>query len=234
MSREYVEPTIEKVDSPVNDTVEKHPAYAQICASRVSGGAFLYGSDFAHQHYVTISIHASELHRGLSNDRPFARKEYIEVALSEAQWAAFVSSMNVGMGVQCTLNHLAGEMIPQIPSVKNRQAQFKADGSEDLASAVAELKALRKGIEQCSLSQKAKKDLLWNIEKIERGMGSSVEFVAKQFGEHIETVTEHAKIEINAYIQSTILRAGLTALQAPSPISLPGDSDAATTNGNDQ
>lgn len=50
-----------------------HPAFAQIGASRVSGSVNLYGSEFNHQHFITISIHRSELNRSLSRDWPFAR-----------------------------------------------------------------------------------------------------------------------------------------------------------------
>jgi hypothetical protein len=58
---------------------------------------------------------------------------------------------------------------------------------------------------------------------MERGVGSSLKFVADQFARHVETVTEHAKIEINAYAEQTLRRTGLAALQsgASSPISLP-------------
>ncbi|KKL96942.1 hypothetical protein LCGC14_1839510, partial [marine sediment metagenome] len=99
---ESQEPTIEVTkDDPINDTVERHPAYAQIGAMRVSGshGAYLYGSDFRHQHYIMIQIHDSVLHRSLSGDRAHSGKRLIEVALSEAQWATFVSSLNQGSGV---------------------------------------------------------------------------------------------------------------------------------------
>jgi len=99
------EPTIEVKKGPGNadEAVEQHPAYAQIGANRVSGGAYLYGSDFKHQHYITIQIHDSELHRQLSGDRAHSKRRLIEIAMSEAQWATFVSSLNQGGGVQCTL-----------------------------------------------------------------------------------------------------------------------------------
>jgi len=44
---------------------ERHPAYAQISAARVSGTAYLYGSDFVHHHYVTLKIARSERVRDL-------------------------------------------------------------------------------------------------------------------------------------------------------------------------
>lgn len=221
MGWEYEEPTIKKENGPVSESVETHPAYAQIAASRVSGAANLYGSDFNHQHYVTISIHRSELHRGLSRDWPHPREEYIEVALSEAQWAAFVSTMNAGSGIQCTLNHLHGKGIPQIPAAPKRHHQFKTEVDARLERALGKLKELREGIKASKLSGKAQEELLNKLSFAESDLSSNIAFVAAQFGEHIEEVTEHAKIEVNAYVQNTIQRAGLTALGVTSPIAFP-------------
>src|SRR3546814_2680674 len=53
-------------------TTTTHPAFAQISASRVTGLANLYGSDFAHQSYVRIRVNPSEMHRSLANDWPHA------------------------------------------------------------------------------------------------------------------------------------------------------------------
>src|SRR5687767_12050919 len=104
MPREYEKPTTTKrVGRTDRGTTESHPAYGQISASRVSGSINLYGSDFRHNHYVIVSIHRSVLDRDLSHDWPFPRQEIIEVALSESQWAHFVSSLNAGSGAQCTI-----------------------------------------------------------------------------------------------------------------------------------
>lgn len=224
MTVEYEDPKVEKADSPIHDTIETHPAYAQIGASRVSGQSYLYGSDFAHQHYMTISIHRSELHRGLSNDWASAREEYLQVALSEAQWAAFVSSPNCGQGVQCTLQRMAHAGVPQIPAAKDRQEQFDTEMRVNVKEAREHIAKVRKMIEDSKLSEKAKQQILSELGMADRDISSSVGFIAEQFGEHMEKVTEHAKTEVNAYIQGTIMRAGLTALQAPAPFTLPDKS----------
>jgi hypothetical protein len=144
MMNNFEHPTIERRENdPLSDSVERHPAYAQIGASRVSGRAFLYGSDFDHHAYMTISIYKSELHRGLSCDRAFSRGEIIEVALSEAQWATFVSTLNVGSGVQCTIQHLNRERVPQLPEAPKRKTQFQEELNERLVTAERELKELR-------------------------------------------------------------------------------------------
>jgi hypothetical protein len=47
------EPVVTKGDR--DETVTTHPAYAQIGVSRVTGQASLYGSDFKHHNFMTIS-----------------------------------------------------------------------------------------------------------------------------------------------------------------------------------
>lgn len=84
------------------DYREYHPAYAMIGAARVTtmtagGGARLFGSDFRHQAYVTVTIRTASLSRTAQAEYIHGETELIEVALSEAQWATFVSSMNVGL-----------------------------------------------------------------------------------------------------------------------------------------
>ena len=108
-------------------TVTTHPAFAQIAASRVSGHTALYDSDFRHNAYMTIKIRTSELHRNLHHDWHFDREEIIEVALSEVQWATFVSAPNMGSGVPCTLQRLNGKQIPQLPDPESRADQFNAE-----------------------------------------------------------------------------------------------------------
>lgn len=188
-----------------------HPAFAQIGASRVSGSANLYGSEFNHQHYMIISISRSELNRSLSRDLPFAREELIEVALSEAQWATFVSTPNHGSGVQCTLTRHQGKMIPGIPRQKPNSERFAEELKQSIAEIRNDLKNLADGLDGPLAKSKVselKKQLEWISEKI---IGNT-KFVADQFDEHMEMTTEKAKIEVNAYVTNAIQRAGLDAI----------------------
>lgn len=98
-----MKPLREQIGTILEDTRESHPAYGMILAARVQGGARLAGSDFKHQSYIAIEVRHAHLSRSLSNDRWHGDKHIIRLSLSEAQWATFVSSMNVGFGVPCTL-----------------------------------------------------------------------------------------------------------------------------------
>lgn len=199
-------------DSALGGTVHKHPAFAQIGASRVSGGASLYGSDFQHQNFVRIHISGSEMRRSLSNDWPFSRRTYIEVDLSEAQWASFVSSMNVGQGILCTLRYQGGEQIPELPPAASRRDQFKDEAKATCKEAMKRIDELCAEISELKISQKAKDELVKRARRVSSTMTSSLPFVLDQFAEHMETTVEKAKIEINAYAVNTVMRAGIASL----------------------
>lgn len=211
-----------------------HPAFGQITAGRVSGGGVsLYGSDFAHNNFVTISIHGSVLDRQLSRDWHFPRDEVVEVYLSEAQWATFVSSMNVGGGVPCTLARVQGETMPAIP-FRSQHEDFKAELNGTVEGMTARIDAtiqqMRDGI-GASLSNKKRDELLAELVRLRQDVSSSLPYVAQSFGEHMEQTVEKAKIEVNAYVHSAVTRAGLTALSeggaAPLQLSAPSDTQEA-------
>lgn len=205
---------------------ETHPAYAQIGASRVSGETYLYGSDFKHRHYVTIRISESSMQRSLSRDWYHAGNEYIEVELSEAQWAAFVSSMNMGDGVPCTLRRRDGILVPEVSPPPDRKAQFSAEMRECLATVQAETATLRRKIEAGVIPRKMKEDLLDTLIQVENHLTPNVTFVADSFGKHVEQVTERAKTEVSAHIQSVLVRAGIEALRdGKHPVELPGSDE---------
>lgn len=214
---ETQEPVITKSD---RGTVEKHPAYAMIGASRVSGHARLFGSEFNHQHYVTVSIYAAELHRDLSRDWPLARGKYIEVAMSEAQWASFVCSMNVGHGVQCTLQDKDGNQTPQITGQVKTKTRFKEELSEKLEDVTKSLAKLESQIGELKLSEKAKKELMSTLHMAKMNLAPNLSFVADQFSEHMENTLESAKIEVGAFVQAAITRTGLEALRGKEPIQI--------------
>lgn len=211
-------PVLTRLDRPGADTVETHPAYGTIGASRVSStpGAVLFGSDFRHQHYMVISIRKASLNRSLSNDYVSGGEELIEVALSEAQWATFVSTPNVGWGTACTLKHIDRRPVPGIIPNQNRIDQSRGERDERVKEGYKALDDLLATVEASNLSGKAKQDLRHRVEVAKGAMGPGVEWVAQQFDEHMEKTVERAKTEVNAYATAAIMRAGLQALGAPS------------------
>lgn len=216
MPRLIEEPVVTAPNDILHDTITTHPAYAQIVASRITGGSMLYGSDFQHQNYITISVRPSELVRHLSNDRYYANAlPLIEVKLSEAQWATFVSSMNIGFGVPCTLSHYGEKEIPGLPFPKSKKKTFTDEVESKAQKALDRMDILAEEIEQLKLSSKIKQQLLSKLEDIRTPLTSSIPFILGQFAEHMEESVEKAKIEINAYGTQMLMQTGLSALQGP-------------------
>jgi hypothetical protein len=201
-------------------TRTKHPAYALIGAGRVScggagGGISLYGSDFKHNDYVRITIRRSQLGRGLSHDYFYGSGEQlIEVALSYSQWAEFVSSMNMGEGIACTLQHVAGQQVPQLPPPPKRDEQFITEQQKDMDALIALVADAEKQVAELNISQKAKTVMLNLAFKIKQELKDNLPFVMKSFGKHLEDTVEKAKTEVNAYVENKIHRAGLAAMGA--------------------
>jgi len=203
-------------------TVSTHPAFGQISASRVNGRTNLFGSDFTHDGFITITIKTSELNRDLSRDWHHEREQLIQLSLSEAQWATFVSSLNNGSGVPCTLEWIAGKgRLPSLPNPESRADQFGKEFQKDFDQALEALDDLETALLASGLSKKKIDDLVGRARKAKAKINSSAPFVVDQFGAHMETQTERAKVEIHGYLQNLIQRAGVAALAGPSdPVTL--------------
>lgn len=208
------EPTVTAGDR--EETIETHPAYGHIAAARVSGHARLYGSDFRHQHYMVITIRRSQLRRSLSRDWHHEREELIEVALSESQWATFVSSLNGG-GSPCTLTRVAGAQVSPIAgAVTDRGTQFTGELRERLSGALDALKDLRARV----AAGKGGKESVRLVERAEQQIVANLEFVVDQFGAHVEKMTEKAKAEVLAFMDAEVSRAGIEAIKGRQPLRL--------------
>lgn len=197
-----------------------HPAFAQISACRVSGNTALYDSDFRHNHYMTITIKRSEMRRNLNRDWHFGREELIEVALSESQWATFVSSLNMGDGVPCTLQRLDREMIPGLPDPESRTEQFKDEMQKDLEKVIGKVKGTIARIDEMGLPKGKAATLKQTFESVLQDLQSNMPFVAKQFDKHMEGTVEAAKQEVHGYMTGVLQRAGLEAISANMPLQI--------------
>jgi hypothetical protein len=194
-----------------------HPCFGMIGASRVNGGTFLYGSDFQHNAFVRITIRNSTLRRSLSTDRPHGDNELIEVDLSEAQWAEFVSAMNIGFGTQCTIRHVQHEFRPGLPKPERRIDQFRREAADDMRESLEALGDLEATINELKLSEKQKTMLRDKVRTSRNALTSGLPFVAKLFSEHMETTVSKAKLEINAYGSNMVMKAGIKAIAECQP-----------------
>lgn len=202
------EPTESEETGPSGGTRIEHPSFATISAGRVSGSTNLFGSEFRHHNYISIKINKACMFRSLSRDWPFAREEIIEVNMSEAQWATFISSLNTS-GTRCTLRHVNCKPVPRLPEPKQKSKVYDKEANETVMRALTEMKDLKEAINQLSISNTKKHEIFQKINSASSAITSSAQFILEQFKEYTEDTVEAAKIEVEAYISQSLRRAGL-------------------------
>lgn len=201
MKRETQDPT------PAEHGGEEHPAWGLIGASRVSSsppGAVLFDSDIRHQHSVIVRISTATRRRDLSRDWMMAKREFVEVEMSEAQWASFVSSMNAGQGVPCTIRRREDDWsvpgMPYEPRLQESMREVRVAADEAVAK-VAEAFAAYK--------EKKTAANLRNLEFAIRNMPANAEFAASSLSEHAENVVQRARADIEAMVLAKAQQLGL-------------------------
>lgn len=199
MSREVVEPEVDEYGA------ETHPAFGSIGASRVqSTGTVLFDSDVRHQHYVVVHFSTAKRTRDLKHDHIYPDRQMVEVAMSEAQWASFVSSMNVGAGVPCTITARPGE--PNVPGMP--YAPRLAESMDEVRGAAHEaLAAVREAFSAYKAHKTAAnlRDLEIRLQNAE----PNISFAATSLNEHAENVVQKARADIEAMVVAKARQLGL-------------------------
>jgi hypothetical protein len=204
---------------------EVHPAFGMIGASRGSStpGQVLFDSDIRHGNTVRITISRASRRRDLHRDWLFGNDEFVEVELSEAQWASFVSSMNVGSGVPCTIRRTENEArvpeLPYDPRLAHSMDEVKGKAAETFAK-------IKKAMEEYdALDPKAPaKDRRAALGKIRNSVEhaeGNLAFATQSLTEHAENVVQRARADIEAMVVDKAAQLGLTAGQSAGLLELP-------------
>ena len=128
------------------ETTEQAPYMATVQACRVSAsapGTVLFDSEHPHSHYIQLRINSAYLVRNLSHDWVHSDKELVEVSMTEAQWAACITSLNHGSGVACTIDHILHQEPPVKPSLpEDRTSLFSGELNSTQKTLVSQLDEL--------------------------------------------------------------------------------------------
>lgn len=202
-----------------DETLREHPAFAMIGAYRWTGGGNqLFASPIKHNAGVTIRIVEANEQGDQYVWRQFGHKVICEVSLSEAQWATFVTAMNVGSGVPCTLSYRQTGDLERVPSIEDthpqerRAAMIKEQVAKDLALLQEFVAKFDELLESGKITKTALKELRskYLLHAIEHAPGN-YEFAGNLVTEHMEASTVAARAEIESYIMQAALKfPGLT------------------------
>jgi hypothetical protein len=205
MGRDVVEPTKNEHGE------EQHPAFALIGANRVSTsrpGSTLFDSDIQHSYTVVVRIATATRKRDLSHDWLHRDREFVEVEMSEAQWASFVSSVNCAMGVSCTLRRREGDWnipgLPYEPRFAESMSEVRIAGDralEDIRTAFADAK------------EKPTKSNMKTLEARINNAVPNMEHVARSLSEHAENVVQRSRADIEAMVLTKAQQLGLNSAE---------------------
>lgn len=184
---------------------ETHPAWGMIGASRVTcspPGQALFDSDIRHQHYVVVRVEEADRTRNLHHDHIMGRKRILEVGMSEAQWASFVSSMNTS-GVPATIQFREGVDLPEVP-YEPRLAESMDEVRDAARRAQAEVVEAFRAYEAHKTAAN-----LRSLRAAIENMPANIAYAAKSLSEHAENVVNRTRADIEAFVVKKAEQLGL-------------------------
>ena len=198
--------------------VYNHPAYGVITLTNPQGGdSTLFGSDIGHNQRMCIRVHHAELKRDLNHDWIHTTGQIIEVEMSHAQFAQFITSQGKGDGTPCTLRWIRHKgAIPGIEKVETKHDTFRREihdaARKRLEHIKKEIAKLGEMIESGKLPKKELRELHANLRHQVDYLPGTMEFVVKSAEEALEKATSDAKIEVESYIAMSAQRIGLKSI----------------------
>lgn len=198
----------------------KHPSFANlyIGRSQCSGKQALYGSSIKHSDIITLKISPSYIGRSLHNDHYYVDTQpYIEIDMSQAQFAQAITSLNMGEGTPVTLRRLNGQYIEECP-FEDKRTQFDTEFSTDMNTVVQKFDDDINEIESIlaqkrSLTKADKERILAAVHHVQRVLGSDMPFLFSQFNRQMEKTVTEAKAEVEGYIHSRMDDLAINNLQ---------------------
>ena len=197
----------------------RHPSFANIYIGRTycSGQKNLFGSSIKHSETITLKISPAYMARDLNYDRYYADNiPYIEIEMSQAQFAQAITSLNMGAGVPVTLTRLNGEYIEPCPFVDKREQfsnEFRADMqrvSKALDEVTAEVEKLVE--EKRTFSKADREKILKALRDVKQQIGSNYPYMFSMFNEQMDKTVSEAKAEIESHLQGRMEDVAIRAM----------------------
>lgn len=199
-----------------------HESFGKITVHRTSGHATLFQSPHKHQHYITVRVHAAKMYRNLSQDwvHEDGRLPYIEVCMSEAQWAHFVASAGMGMGTPCTIKAVRDGEYHRCEDPPQREA-FRETYSKEMVErgqkAIAEVDKAADMLRElmkpgAKINKSSVQAVLNALTVAQREAGPNLGFVMSQFEEALDANLNAAKTELEAHGLAVLSELGLAAI----------------------
>lgn len=198
----------------------KHLSFANlyIGRSQCSGQKALFGSSIKHHDIITLKIFPAFIDRSLNVDRYFPEtRPYIEIEMSQSQFAQAITSLNMGTGVPVTLRRLNDQYIEPCPFVDKRE-QFNDEFREDMNELTKKLTEATKHVERLIEEKKTfnkadKEQILSALRSVTSQLALSYPYMYSMFNEQMDKTVTEAKAEIESHLQARMEDMALKAAE---------------------
>lgn len=199
-----------------------HESYVLVSFSRVSGSkANLFGSPLRnHESTVQLRIARAVEHTEATSTRYHSREEILRLEMSASQFAALITTMNMGSGVPATLIRYQGQAVENPPETLLEHERLVESINEDgvyaqrihdhLEEAATFLEEVLK---RPSIRKKDVQEALQKVNAAQREVKSNLPYLLERFRKSCEKVKTSVMSEVDAWMSHAVHRAGLTVLQ---------------------
>lgn len=236
-----VKPTEVVEGGTTGGTRRSHPAFAVMKASRFNGGeGTMYGSPLRHSGGISVSVELSDEHISFSHSNYWPKHQVdggptiVEVRMSEAQWAAFISTLNVGSGVPVTLEYARTGPLERMPYIvetsfeQKRADDIRAKTEEQNAQMRAALARFDELLEGGTIKKSDLRELRQMLVQCGDHLASNTGFAARMLTEHQEKLVESAKAEVSAMVTRMAMQFPQLAGQGPQLLQIEGKNEPST------
>jgi hypothetical protein len=202
-----------------------HPTFGVIrfCHCSSGGDLRLFGSGVGHQHFIELAIDRAEVKRDFGKEYYFGRENLVTLQLSATQFAELLTTMNIMPGVPCTLRYVDRKYQGDVPEIESRLKVAHDYAKDQLVEFAQDIEKYEQQVldllNKDGALNKADRKLLGEIlGKCLQEIKSNMPFYNRVFHEVAEAVTQHAKTEIEAFMEMKVRMLGLKELERQSAV----------------
>lgn len=219
-----------------------HDSFATARVRRVilNGRRSLFGSSLRHGNHVVVELSRAHLERRQGIERIVEDELIVRLAMSNDQWASFVSSVGNGSGTPITLEMAPRpgtrwESMPELAAEPTRSANddqvIKAAAAA--AKGIIEVQEALGTFLQPGSKGPNKKGLTEIIEMLDRAgekLDGELDPIRQSFVEAMDRTVDRAKLDIEGFASSVAASTGLERLMAGQVAPALMDSTASSNN----
>jgi len=199
-------------------TEENHESFGLLQISRQScrPAMNVFGSSVKTENPISLRIKRAVKHRGLNRHWYYSTEEIVEVIMSPAQFADAITTLNSGSGTPVTIRYVNRKEMESCPETSQTELfheEFK-NKIKDVVSDLTNLLKVSKEVLQSKGQVKVadKNKLHGLITKVEQEIRANMPFVHEQYMKAMDKTTSEAKAEIEAFMNNSIMNAGIEAI----------------------